>query len=208
LENVSGTIVEANWRDQTLRDLAKLYAARGQVAQAMALIPRVENPDTRAMTIRGIGMEIGALALPKAEQDKIFTALRAEADKIDHVPSHGIALTYIAMAQAFAGDDDGAFATAQSMSNEALRHKAFAENAEIQAAKGKLDQALKSLGAIGNLSFRNKAHTVVSKIFADQEQYDSALDVARKVENEYQRAQALLYILNRQTKPGEGMDMP
>ena len=38
-----------------------------------------------------------------------------------------IALTYISMAQAFAGDNDAAMKTAAGMDNQALRNKAYGE---------------------------------------------------------------------------------
>lgn len=203
LERINARITEAAWRDQTYRELAKLYMASGQTDQALALIPLVETPDTRAMTIRGIGMEAAKMKLAKPDLDKLFTSLRVEADKIDHPPSLGIALTYIAMSQAFAGDNAGAFATAKSMTNDALRHKAFGENAEIQAARGDLPHALESLAAIDDASFRNKAYGIVSKIFADQKMYDAAITTARKIENTYHQSQAMLYTVAKQVTPDE-----
>lgn len=197
LRVAADAIADLRWRDQTYRDLAKLYTAQGMNDAALALVPLVDHADTRAMTIRGIGMELARLDLTKAQRDPVFASLRTEADKIDHPPSHGIALTYIAMAQAFAGDDDGAFATAQAMTNNALRNKAFGENAEIQAERGDLTRALESLGAIDDVSFRNKAHGTVAKVFADHGFTAQALDTARHIGNDYQRAQTLLYILSK-----------
>ena len=197
LRVAADAIAEQRWRDQTYRDLAKLYTAQGMSDAALALVPLVDHPDTRAMTIRGIGMELAKLDKTKVERDPVFTALRVEADKIEHPPSHGIALTYIAMAQAFAGDDDGAFATARAMTNDALRNKAFGENAEIQAERGDLTRALESLGAIDDVSFRNKAHGTVAKVFADHGFAAQALDTARRIGNDYQRAQTFLYILSK-----------
>ncbi len=203
LESLSAKITEASWRDQTYREIAKLYMAHGNADAALALLPKIESRDTRALTIRGIGMEAARLKMPQESLNAIFTALRTEADKIDHPPSHGIALTYIAMAQAFAGDDTGAFATAKSMTNDALRHKAFAESAEIQAERGDLSPALESLAAIDSDSFRNKAHLTVAKIFADKKYYDHAMATVEKITNDYQKSQALLYIMARQITPAE-----
>ena len=203
LEALTGKVTEQAWRDQTYRELAKLYMARHLTAQALALIPKIETPDTRAMTIRGIGMQAAGMNLPAEELKALFTALRAEADKIDHPPSQGIALTYIAMAQSFAGDDEGAYATAKSMTNDALRHKAFGENAEIQAGRGDLKAALESLAAIDSVSFRDKAHNTVAKIFADRKLFDDALATAGKIGNDYQKSQAILYILAKQITPDE-----
>lgn len=203
LEAISTRITEVSWRDQTYRELAKLYTSTGKIEQALALIPKVETPDTRAMTIRGIGMAAAKLKLSNKDRDALFTALRTEADKITHPASLGIALTYIAMSQAYAGDHAGAYATAKSMTNDALRHKAFAENAEIQADQGDLTHALESLGAISDISFRNKAHGIVAKIFADKKNYDAAMATARHINNDYHQSQTILYILARQITPDE-----
>lgn len=203
LETLAQKIENVSWRDQTLRELAKLYMAKGMSKEAIAIIPRVETPDTRAMTIRGIGMEAAKLKLPQAQYNELFAALRVEADKIEHAPSLGIALTYIAMAQAFAGDDAGAMKTAHDMTNAALRHKAFGETAEIQAERGDLNAALASLAAIDDLSFRNKAHGTVAKLFADRHLYAAALETSNKIDNDYQRSQVLLYILAKQITPAE-----
>ncbi|HEY8190443.1 MAG TPA: hypothetical protein VIF12_07135 [Micavibrio sp.] len=205
LEGLTAKIVEIPWRDQTYRELAKLYMAKHRTKEALALIPKIETPDTRAMTIRGIGMQAARMNLPPEELAALFAALRVEADKIEHAPSQGIALTYIAMAQAFAGDDAGAYATAKSMTNNALRHKAFGESAEIQAERGDLHAALESLAAIDDASFRNKAHNTVSAIFADRKMYDEALATADKIDNDYQKSQAILHILAKQITPDEIM---
>ncbi|PJB69130.1 MAG: hypothetical protein CO093_11195 [Alphaproteobacteria bacterium CG_4_9_14_3_um_filter_47_13] len=203
LENVTGQITDQNWKDQTYRELAKLLANEMQENNAIALIGKIEHPDTKAMTIRGIGMAAAQQKRSKEEYKSLFTKLRTEAEKIDHPPSYAIALTYIAMAQAFAGDDDGAMKTASDMENEALRNKAYGESAEIQAEHGRFDQAMKSIAAINSGAFRDKAHRTISKILTNRKKYNEALASANAIENAYQKAQSLLYILARQITPGE-----
>lgn len=203
LETLTGTISEQNWKDQTYRELAKLRAQEKQGEQAIALIAKIENPDTKAMTIRGIGMAAAETDLTPEAYTTLFAALRAEAEKIEHPPSYAIALTYIAMSQAFAGDDDGAMKTAQDMTNSALRNKAFAESAEIQAENGRFDEAMKSIAAIDDGAFRDKAYRTISKIFSDREKYEDALKSATTIENSYQKAQSVLYILAKQITPKE-----
>ena len=203
LDHTAATITEANWRDQTLRELAKLMAKQERYDDAIAIIGRVENPDTRAMTIRGIGMAAASLKKAPDSYAPLFEKLTAEAAKIEHPPSHAIALTYIAMAQAFAGDDAGATATAKTMENPALRNKALAESAEIQAERSDISAALASIGHIDDAPFRDKAHRTIAKILADGGHYDKALAAAVKIENSYQRAQAILNILARQITPEE-----
>lgn len=192
-------IEEQSWRDQTLRELAKAYAADSYLNEAIALIPLIKTPDTQAMTIRGIGMELADLQKSKEEKDAVFQTLRAEAEKITHPPSYAIALTYIAMSQAFAGDNEGAWATAASMKNDALRHKAYAETAEIQAQQGDSQATMKTIEFIESSTFRNKAYDITSGIFAKAGNFDDAYTLALKIENAYKQAKALQNILDAQS---------
>ncbi len=203
LETLTARIDEPRWQDQTYRELAKLLAQSGQTDRAIALVDRISNPDTRAMTVRGIGMAAAERDLSQEEYNNIFKSLHKKARTIDHAPSYAIALTYIAMAQAFAGDDEGATATAAGMENDALRNKAYAESAEIQAERGDLSAAMASIAAIDDAAFRNKAHGLVAEIFADDGNYDEALNAAMAIENTYQQARAVLYILAKQMTPEE-----
>lgn len=190
------------WRDQSYREIAKTLAFEGKYTDAIALIPLIETPDTKAMTIRGIGMAAADKKLAKDAYDPVFAALRVEADKIEHPPSYAIALTYIAMAQAFAGENDGAWKTASEMENEALRHKAYAETAEIQAERGDFTAARKSIEFIESLSFRNKAYNTVAKLLADRKLLAEAHDMALLITNPYTKTDAMQYILDIQ-KPRE-----
>ncbi len=205
IERQASLLENKTEKDQTLRELAKAYARAGKIEEAVALIPKIITPDTQAMTIRGIGMELADLMLPSEEQNAAFITLRAEAEKIKHPPSYAIALTYIAMAQAFAGDNEGAWKTAASMENASLRHKAFGETAEIQAEKGDDAKAKTSLGKIDDPAYRNKATRNVSKILADKGLYEQSYDSASQIANPYLRALALQYLVDRQDgkiKPG------
>ncbi|HOO81589.1 MAG TPA: hypothetical protein PK513_03710 [Alphaproteobacteria bacterium] len=202
IETESAQIENTSWRDQTYRELAKTKAADGDMDGAIALIDKIETPDTQAMTIRGIGMAAADLKLEKAAYDALFTKLRTRAEKIEHPPSYAIALTYIAMAQAFAGDNEGAWKTASEMENDALRHKAYGETAEIQAEVGNAHAAMKSIGFIDSIAFRNKAYAIVSKILADRKDFDGAMAAAMTITNPYKKAKALQYILDVQ-KPRE-----
>lgn len=204
LEDLSGLIENTSWRDQTYREIAKLYAAQGNTDTAIKIIPKINSDDTKALTIRGIGMALENQNLQQEKLTGIFLELRTAADKIEAAPSRAIALTYIAMAQAHTKDNAGALATAKSMTNAALRHKALGESAEIQAKRGELDVALESLAAIDDLSFRNKANGKVARAFANIGQFDNALTAANKIEtNPYEKSQALLYILAKQITPDE-----
>jgi predicted negative regulator of RcsB-dependent stress response len=203
LEGLTSAIEEDKWRDQTYRELAKLLAQEKQTDQAISVIEKIENPDTKAMTIRGIGMAASNHDYTQNELATLFEALRLEADKIEHPPSYAIALTYIAMAQAFAGDDNGAMKTANDMKNNALRNKAFGEAAEIQAENGRFEEAMKSIKAIEDPAFKNKAYRTISKIFTDNQNYDAALKAAMTIDNTYQKAQSVLYILAKQITPTE-----
>lgn len=206
LENEASKIENDRWRDQTFRELAKLLTHENDTDRAISLIEKIESADTKAMTIRGIGMAAAKEKFPKEKMDTLFSTLRTEADKIDHPPSYGIALTYIAMAQAFAEDDEGAMKTAGDMENSALRNKAYGETGEIQAERGNIDAVLLSLAAIDSTAYRDKACKIISKIFVDKDMYKEALHVTEKIENAYQRSQSLLYILEKQIAPEETPD--
>lgn len=197
LEQTAEHIENENWRDKALRELAKSYTYEGREDDAIRLIDKIHNPDTKAMTIRGIGFAAADSKWEKTERyNTLFQKLDGEAKKIDHPPSFGIALTYIAMSQAFAGDDAGATATAAAMENDALRHKAFGESAEIQAERGDFDAAIDSIAHIDDLAFRNKAHLTVAKIFLKKGMKQQAYDTAMKIDNTYMQAEAIQLILN------------
>ncbi len=201
LEATAAAITDDNWRDQTYRELAKTMAGEGMIDPALAQIAKVKNPDTQAMTIRGIGMAAADLKLAAEAYNDLFARLRAEADKIAHAPSHAIALTYIGMAQAFAGQNEAAMATAASMENPALRNKAYGEAAEVQAERRDMPAVLASLAAIDDPGYRDKEAMVISGILADRRHDDDALKVAGLINDPYKKGQALLHILTRQKTP-------
>ncbi len=202
LESSAQSIENTAWRDQTYRELAKTLAFEKETERAIALIDKIENPDTKAMTIRGIGMAVADNDVGQAQYRAVFQKLHESAKTIEHPPSFAIALTYIAMAQAFAGDNEGAWETAASMENDALRHKAYGETAEIQAEQGNFEAAMTSIFKIGSVSFRNKAYGITAKILADSGLLDEAFKAAMNITNSYKRSQALQYVLDKQ-KPRE-----
>lgn len=198
IEATSVKIENTSWRDQTYRELAKTKAFEGDMDGALAVIDKIETPDTKAMTIRGIGMAAADLKLSQERYEALFVKLREKAEGIEHPPSYAIALTYIAMSQAFAGDNDGAWKTASEMENDALRHKAYGETAEIQAEAGNGPAAMKSIGFIESLAFRNKSYALVAKLLADRGEFEDALKAAMSIENPYKKASALQYVLDKQ----------
>jgi len=197
LEATADTIDNKDWRDQTYRELAKSYTKEKEIDKAIALIAKILTPDTKAMTIRGIGMETAQLSLTPEKNKEIFQSLRAQAEKIEHPSSYAIALTYIAMAQAFAGDNEGAWKTASEMKNDALRHKAYGETAEIQAELGDFKAAVISINKIDSIVFRNKAYHSISNILSDQGLYNEGYKAARAITNAYKQAQAMQYLYNK-----------
>lgn len=202
MTETAAQIQQTSWRDQTYREIAKTYAFDGDVDTALGLIDKIETPDTKAMTIRGIGMAVADHHPSPESYTLTFKKLRTKAETITHPPSYAIALTYIAMAQAFADDDAGAWKTAQDMENDALRHKAYGETAEIQAEKGKFDEAMKSIAFIDSLAFRNKAYTIVSRILAEKNFLPQALKAAQKITNPYKKTSAIQFVMDTQ-KPRE-----
>ena len=191
-----------NRRDQIYREASKTLAFDKKYDEAISLWEKIESPDTKALTIRGIGMAAAENGTSGDALNDVFVKLRAKSETIKHPPSYAIALTYIAMAQAFAGDDEGAWSTAADMENDALRHKAYGETAEIQAEHGKFDAAMKSIGMIDSSAYRNKSYSIVSKILADKGHLAEALKAAQAVTNSYKKANALQYVLDKQ-KPRE-----
>jgi hypothetical protein len=203
VEDTAKKIENKGWRDKTYRELAKSYAYAGHKDKAIALITKIETPDTKAMTIRGIGFAAADSKWSKEQYNALFAQLTLEADKIEHLPSQAIAYTYVAMAQAFAHDDAGAMATAKAMENDALRHKAFAETAEIQAERGDSTAAFASIQAIDSAAFKNKAYATIAKIFTKQGQLESAYKAAQNIDNTYNRTQILQNILNKGNREEE-----
>lgn len=190
-------INEDAWRDKALRELAKSFTYEGQETKAISLIEKINKPDTKAMTIRGIGMAAADSHWNNKERyDTLFKTLALKAEKIEHEPSNAIAYTYIAMAQAFAKDNAGAMATAQSMKNKALRNKAFGETAEIQAERGDFKNAMLSIAEIDSTSYRNKAYNTIAEIFTKSGKLDDAYAAAHKIDNPYTKAQTLQKIVN------------
>lgn len=206
MESLTPTIDNTAWRDQTYRELAKTYTYEGQIPKALAIIPKVQNNDTRAMTIRGIGMAAASSKLSRPQYNALWTSLTAEAAKIGHAPSRAIAFTYIAMSQAFAGDDEAARATAAKMDNAALRNKAYGETAEIDAERGDLKNALAAIAGIDTPSYRNKAYDTVSRIFLERAYVSEAYECAKRIDNAYLKAKSIQRILNKGNKEEEDME--
>lgn len=197
MEELAPTIENATWRDQTYREMAKTYTYDKQIGKALALIPKVENNDTRAMTIRGIGMAAASSKLDAQEYLSLWTSLDAEAAKITHAPSQAIAHTYIAMSQAFAAQDDAARLTASKMENAALRNKAYGETAEIQAERGDLKNVIITMNAIDSPPYRDKQYDIVSRIFINKMHINEAYECANRIENTYLKAKAVQRILDK-----------
>ena len=203
LEQTTTAVAEDQWRDNTYREIAKLYARQKQGNNALDLIGKIKNPDTKAMTIRGIGMAAAKTDMTKTEFDGLFAKLAEAAAKIDHPPSHAIALTYISMAQAYARDNEGAMKTAAAMENTALRNKAYGEAGEVQATRGEIDAVMTSINAIDDPGYRDKELRIISKVFTDGKYFDHALKTAEEIKDAYQKSQAILYLLVKQVAPEE-----
>lgn len=196
MESLAGQIDNPAWRDQTYRELAKSLTYEGLYDQAISLIEKIGNPDTKAMTIRGIGFAAADGKWPRGKYDDLFEKLSAAAKNIADPSGQAIAWTYVAMAQAFALDDEGATRTAAAMENPALRHKAFGETAEIQAERGDAKAAMASIAHIDSASYKNKAYRNVAKILVDRGDTTSAYKAAQLIDNPYTRTQVLQMIVN------------
>ena len=208
LETTAAAITEEKWRDIAYRELAKSYARENRLTDAVTQIDKISHPDTKAMTIRGIGMAAAELALSEGQYKELFASLAEKAAAIAHEPSRDIAYTYISMSQAFARQDEAALATAATLKNDALRHKAYGEMAEIQAERKEPAGALATLARIDSEAYRNKATRSVVLILADQGLKDDASRAAHGMTNPTLKAEALQHILEAQTKPAAGTGKP
>lgn len=206
IETLAPKIEKSEWKDQTMRELAKTYTYEGQPDKAIALIEKITDNDTKAMTIRGIGMAAASQKWERHRYDQLFTRLSEEAVKISHAPSQGIAFTYISMAQAFAGDDEGARRTASTMTNSALRNKAYGEAAEIDADRGDLKNAMISLDTIDSAPYRSKEYDIVSRIFLGKAMVEEAYACASKIDNAYLKTKSIQRILNKGNAEEEDME--
>lgn len=201
LNSTVDQITEPKWRDIGYRELAKSLASEGKLTEAMALVPKISNGDTQALTIRGIGMGAAGLSLPASEYDTLFKSLAALADKIKDTPSRDIAYTYIAMSQSFAKQDSSAIATAKTMTNPALKHKAFGEIAEVQAERKDGTAALATLKEIDAEAYRNKASRTITLLLTDRGLFNEAAQAAQSISNPTLKAEALQYIITKQSAP-------
>ena len=194
-------ITEQSWRDIAYRELVKLLAQEGRTTEAIALIDRISNPDTQALSIRGIGMAAAEINLTPEAMTTLFAALRKRADAITQPAPREIAYTYISMSQVFSRLDKEAKVTAEAISNPALKHKALGEMAEIQAERSDGAAALQTLSEIEDVPYRNKASRTIALLLADRKIYKEAYLAAHGMTNPTLKAEALQYILNKQKPP-------
>lgn len=197
LGNEIQNIQEPRWRNFAYRDFAESLAFNGDIDAAISIIDKIDSQDTKAMTIRAIGM---VLAIHKDLNDDtyrmIFDKLADKATTIEDEGARDIAYTYIAMAQAFAGLNDDAIKTTVAMVNPALKYKAFGETAEIQAERGDFESAIKTINLIDSISFKNKSLETISKIFVEQNSLKKAQILANQITNPTKKASAIQTIFN------------
>lgn len=194
-------ITEKSWRDIAYRELIKLLAQEGRTAEAITLIDEISNPDTQALSIRGIGMAAAEINLPPQAMTDLFKALRTRADAITQPAPREIAYTYISMSQVFSRLDKEAKETADAIVNPALKHKALGEMAEIQAERNDGAAALQTLTEIDDVPYRNKASRTIALLLADRGLFKDAYLATRGMTNPTLKAEALQYILTKQKPP-------
>lgn len=192
-------IADFHWRDQVLREVAKALTEKGYPELALRIIEQVENQDTKAMTIRGIGVNTAKLSMPDDQKTYIYNQLKVAANNLSDAPSKDIAFRYIAKGQALAGFDAEADKTVDAVKDTSQRDKAYEEIAEVQAAQAKLDNVMETIARIESPSYRDRAYGAASKIFIKNGQIDPALKLAYKIETPYNRAQALLLVMKAET---------
>lgn len=195
LLQITEDIDNTNWKDQTYKEFSVLLTASNEPDQAINVIKLINNPDTKAMAIRANAMAITEHAFYQKKYSQLFENLITAANTIEHLPSKSIAYTYIAIAQAIAGDFNSALSTALSMENESLKNKALAEISELTAQRNQFNETVQALSSIQTSHYRDKASLNVSKIFSDNNKYDQAMKIMAMINSPYQKSQSLLTII-------------
>lgn len=202
LEQIAPQVTNEKWRNSLYKDLAVIYVRDNHFDKALQQLRKISVPDTQAMTVRSMGMAFAKQKPPATPEQKtaFFDSLKKATENIKHPPSHEIAHTYIAMAQALAGEENASNETAKNMENQALRNKAFAESSEIFAKKGHFETAFRTITYIDTQSFRNKALKIIADIALKDHLYNHALKAGQKIENTWLQAQTIKNILNDMQK--------
>lgn len=183
LEEQIPAIKRQSWRDRAWREYAKSRAQLGETRAALEIIDRVKNPDTQAMTIRGIAMATAEAQKPVVDKKRIFDKLELSAEALEHKPSRRIAMTYIAAARAVAGTDKAAHTTARQIGNRDMRNKAYGEIAEKQAKAGRVAALRESLGKITDTTYANKQRKKTALLLAENNNPQAARELALAIEN-------------------------
>lgn len=186
------------WRDQTMRDMASLMTEQGRPNMAIRLIPEIQNPDTKAMTIRSIAVALADTTLSTDEKSAIYKTLIKEAQAMTHEPSQQIALRYIAKGQALSLFDDESRNTVMMITNPSQRDKAFAEIAEVQAKHGFTSRAIKTVKTIESESYRDQVYGNLTTILAKAGDFKAATSVSGLIKAPYNRTQALMAVVRAQ----------
>jgi predicted negative regulator of RcsB-dependent stress response len=194
-------INNVRWRDQSLREQAKILVRKGDVQKALTLISQITNADTQALTIRAIGIGMKDLTLDDAQKTLYFDALHKHATAITHTGSQEIALTYIAIAEASAGLFQNALKTASKLETRSLRNKSYQEIAEVLSATHKSDDAFFALERIDDTAFKNKAYSVVAAVFIKHQHITNALKATDFIDDPYIKSSSLLHIINTAELP-------
>jgi len=184
------------WRDQSLREQAKILVRNGAVEKATNLISKITNADTQALTIRAIGIGMQDLTLDDEKKALNFDRLHEHATAIAHTGSQEVALTYIAIAEANAGLFQRALLTAEKLNTRSLRNKSYQEIAEVCSAEGQKDNAFFALERIDDPAFKNKAYGVIAAVFIKHQHNADALRAADYITDPYIKATSLLNIIN------------
>ncbi|MBI1326758.1 MAG: hypothetical protein GC136_03850 [Alphaproteobacteria bacterium] len=208
MAELAKVIQEKDWHDKVLREAAKFMTAAGMWQESLNLIPQIYNEDTKAMTIRGIGMALADKNLQQPELIAAFEKLMQAATTITTEASNAVAVTYVAMGQAEAGLGDEALKTAALMTNAALRNKAYGEIAETHAKKAHFADIPKALAKIDDLSFKDKyAHRCV-EVLTSSHHIEQAVETAKLISDPYKKASALGLVLERSEQKKDGAYVP
>ncbi len=205
LSNTLAILDNKRWSDQGFRDLAEILILDNQPAQAREAIQKIEDPDTRAMAIRKSGMALADAPMTETQKKNSFIMLKEEANAIEHKPSMGIALTYIAIAESESGFYEDAVKSVPIIDNVSLRNKAYAEIAEVQARVGLGDMSLPNVERIETLAFKNQVAKRISGVLAENNDIENAYKAIKLISNDAQKAAALQYLATIMVKGADGI---
>ena len=179
-----------------LREIARAYAEAGHYDQALQIAGTM-NADDKAGALRRI-------AGGSATTGRYDQALRT-ANTIEHTIYKALALEEIAGSYAKAGQYDQALQIARTIEDASIKTRVLAEIASKYAQAGERKKATEILSQViqGRPSLEDFVLKEIAGAYAEAGQYDQALQIARTIEDAYDKTWALTEIATQYSQAGE-----